>query len=449
MDSTLEPTEDALKSANVSLKQRRIAEMAKQSPQMGMTSLAYHMDMEWLTEAHRRTRKDGAVGVDGQSGKDYEANLTENLQCLLGRAKSGLYRAPAVRRAYIPKGDGGLRPLGIPTFEDKVLQRAVMMLLEPVWEQDFLDCSYGFRPERSAHGAVQALWEGLTRMGGGYVVDLDIRKYFETIPHDSLRAVLSRRIRDGVLMRLIGKWLAAGVLEGGATAYPEAGTPQGGVISPLLSNLYLHEVLDVWFERDVKPRLSGKAFMIRYADDAVLVFANREDADRVMRVLPQRFAKYGLTLHPEKTRLLDFRRPRAGGKEETARATFDFLGFTHFWFYSWRGYWVVRRKTAKGRLSRSLKEVEHWCKAHRHWSLEEQCQALSRKLQGHMAYFGITGNIRSLLRFRWRVVEVWRIWLGRRSRGRALSWERFYRILNRHPLPKCRIVHGYGTRMQT
>jgi RNA-directed DNA polymerase len=441
-------TEETLNSQTVSTGQHRIAHLAKQSPEMGLTSLAYHMDMDWLLEAHRRTRKDGAVGVDGQSGRDYEAKLLDNFKSLLDRAKSGLYRAPAVRRAYIPKGDGTLRPLGIPTYEDKVLQRAVAMLLEPVYEQDFLNCSYGFRPGRSAHGALQALWEGLTQMGGGYVVDMDIRKYFDTIDHTRLREVLGRRIRDGVLLRLIAKWLSAGVLEAGAIRSPEAGTPQGGVISPLLSNIYLHEVLDAWFERDVKPRLSGAAFVIRYADDAVVVFAKWEDADRFMRVLPLRFAKYGLTIHPEKTRLLAFARPPAGRKEAVSNGSFDFLGFTHHWGRTRRGRWMVLRKTAKGRLNGSLKKVAQWCKQHRHGPLKDQCQALGQKLLGHMAYYGISGNWRSLNAFWWRLVGYWRKWLGRRSRKGHMSWARFYLLLERYPLPKCRLIQANRMRMQ-
>jgi group II intron reverse transcriptase/maturase len=235
---------------------------------MVFTTLAHHIDVDWLREAYRRTRKDGARGVDGQTAADYASNLEDNLRSLLDRAKSGTYRAPPVRRVHIPKGDGKqTRPIGIPTFEDKVLQRAVAMILEAVYEQDFQDFSYGFRPGRSAHQALQALHKGLARMAGGWVLEVDIRKFFDTLDHEHLREILRRRVRDGVLLRLIGKWLNAGVLEGLELSYPESGTPQGGVISPLLANIYLHEVLDEWFVRDVKPRLNGPAFLVRYADD--------------------------------------------------------------------------------------------------------------------------------------------------------------------------------------
>ena len=296
-----------MESESVLTKQQRIAENARIHPDVAFTSLAYHMDLEWLYEAYRRTRKDGAVGVDEQTAEQYEENLEQNLESLLERAKAGTYRAPPVRRAQIPKGRGKeTRPIGIPTFEDKVLQRAVQMLLEPLYEQDFVDCSHGFRPKRSPHTALEELWEQMMRQGGGWVIDLDIRKYFDTLPHATLRTILAQRMRDGVITRLTGKWLNAGVMENGSVSYSEQGVPQGGVLSPLLSNVYLHEVLDRWITEVVQPRLRGRAFLVRFADDAVLAFTDRHDAERVLRVLPKRFAKYGLTVHPEKTRMFHF-----------------------------------------------------------------------------------------------------------------------------------------------
>ncbi len=326
---------DAQKSDPVSTQQRRLAELAARSPQLGFTSLNHYLDLPWLFQACNRTRGDGAPGVDGLTGADYGANLVGNLQSLLDRAKSGTYRAPPVRRVHIPKGTGNeTRPIGIPTFEDKVLQRAVVMALEPIYEQDFLDCSYGFRPGRSAHTALQSLWQQAMALGGCWVVEVDIRKFFDTLDHAHLRQLLRQRVRDGVLLRLIDKWLQAGVLEDGDISHPEAGTPQGGVISPLLANVYLHYVLDVWFEQEVKPRLKGRAFLVRYADDFVMGFACEEDARRVLDVLPQRFGKYGLTIHPDKTRLVPFVRPAdrpapAGSGTVPSPGSFDFLGFTH------------------------------------------------------------------------------------------------------------------------
>ena len=295
----------------IKTKQEQIAKLSSYEPKMALRTLAHHIDVEWMGEAYRRTRKDGAVGVDGVTAAQYEERLEENLSDLLDRFKSGRYRAPPVRRVYIPKeGAGGkTRPIGIPTLEDKVLQRAVLMVLEPVYEQDFLDCSYGFRPERSSHQALEALWQGLTTMEGGWVIDLDIQNFFGEVDWSHLRTFLDQRVRDGVIRRVLGKWRHAGVMEEGVVSHPEKGTPQGGVVSPLLSNIYLHEVLDVWFEHEVRPRLKGKALEIRFADDALLCFECEEDAKRVMEVLPKRLGKYGLTLHPEKTRLVDFRSP--------------------------------------------------------------------------------------------------------------------------------------------
>jgi RNA-directed DNA polymerase len=259
----------AQKPVYVSALQERIAEIAGERPELGFTSLAHLIDIDWLHAAYRQARKDGAAGVDGQTGKGDEANLQANLQSLLDRAKPGTSVAPPVRRVHLPKAgsDTETRPLGIPTFEDKVLQRAVTMVLETIYEQDFLGRSYGFRPGRSAHQALQALWQQTMKMGGGWIVEVEIRKFFDTISHDHLREFLKRRVRDGVLLRLIGKWLNAGVLEDGCVTHPETGSPQGGVVSPMLSNVVLHSVLDEWFVREVQPRLKGHSLLIRYADD--------------------------------------------------------------------------------------------------------------------------------------------------------------------------------------
>lgn len=436
----------------ISTRQQKLAELARVEPKVTLTTVAHHIDAVWLREAYRRTRKDGAVGVDGVTAAHYEAALEANLSSLLERFKSGRYRAPAVRRVHIPK-DGTpkkTRPLGIPTLEDKVLQRAVLMALEPVYEQDFLDCSYGFRPRRSAHQALEALWRGLMGIGGGWIIDLDIQYFFDTVDRGHLRQFLEQRVRDGVIVRAVGKWLNAGVMEGGVVYHPERGTPQGGVISPLLSNIYLHEVLDQWFEHEVKPRLRGRAFEVRFADDAVLAFEREDDARRVLAVLAKRFARYGLTLHPEKTRLVDFRRPpRAGTDRRQRERSFELLGFSHFWGRSRKGRWVVQRKTAKGRLSRALKRIAQWCKAHRHWRLADQQAALSRKLLGHYAYYGITGNARALGWFHCEVRRRWRKWLNRRSRASRLTWARFAELSTRYPLPQPRVVHSVYRRAAT
>ena len=426
---------------DVSTKQQRIAELAKSSPELSFTSLNHYLDLDWLGEAYRRLRKESAPGYDAQTVEDYGERLDANLPSLLERAKSGRYFAPPVRRAHIPKGAGKeTRPIGVPTTEDKLLQRAVAMLLEPIYEQDFLDCSYGFRPGRSAHGALEDLWRQSMDLGVRWILDVDIAKFFDTLDHAQLRKLLQHRVRDGVITRLVGKWLNAGVLEQGTVHYPEQGTPQGGSISPLLSNLYLHYVLDLWFATEVQPRLKGRTFMTRYADDVVMGFECQEDAERVLRVLPKRFAKYGLTLHPDKTRLVAFGRPNRQAAERPG--TFDFLGFTHYWGRSRKGAWVIKRKTARARFNRGLQRLGEWCRFHRHRPVAEQHAKLRQKLLGHFAYYGITGNGLWLQKFREAVKKLWQKWLSRRSRGAPMPWERFTHLLRRYPLPPARVVHS-------
>jgi len=428
-------------SKTISPRLQRIAKMAREHPERAFTNLAHHIDLDLLREAYRRTRKNGAVGVDGVTGAAYGEHLEVNLQKLLDQAKSGRYRAPAVRRVHIPKGDGRTRPLGIPTFEDKVLQRAVVMVLEAVYEQDFMDCSYGFRPKRSAHQALSTIRDGAMNRGGGWILEADIRDCFGTLNHEWMRKILSRRIRDGVLIRLIGKWLNAGVLEDERITRPSAGSPQGGVISPLLANVYLHDALDVWFHRIVQPKLRSRAFMVRYADDFVIIFDLESDARRVHEELFSRFAQYGLELHPEKTKLIPFKRPYDRNETES----FDFLGFTHYWTKSRRGYWVIKRKTMAKRLARSLKRVKLWCRTHRHLPVRAQHRHLSAVVRGHCGYYGITGNSIMLGLFRREVLAIWRKWLRRRSnsrRRRGTAWSWWASLCERYPLPPARAVHS-------
>ena len=434
-------------SEGVSTKLQRIAELSRKGPAMVWTTLAHHIDLDWLKVAYHQTRKDGAVGIDGQTAKEYAENLEENLQSLLDRFKSGTYEAPAVKRTYIPKGDGTkTRPIGIPTFEDKVLQRAVVMALEAVYEQDFLDCSYGFRPGRSAHDAIITLRNGMGRMQGGFVLEVDIQTFFDSLDHSRLREILDKRVRDGVIRRAIDKWLKAGVLEEGKFERSVLGTPQGGVISPMLSNIFLHEVLDKWFVQEVRPRLRGHAGLARYADDFVVGFMNEGDARRVMAVLPKRFGKFGLTLHPEKTRLLPFKQPDwrgYRGDKTTVKGpgSFDFLGFTFYWARIRKdGKWMIKLKTSRNRLTRSLKRIAQWCKRNRHVPIPDQHRMLVSKLLGHYQYYGITGNGKALNQFYHEVRRIWRKWLNRRSNRRHLWWERFVLLLKRYPLPSPKLA---------
>ena len=441
-------------SLDISTKLERIAKTAKEKRGVSLLTLAHHIDVGWLREAYRRTRKDGARGVDGQSAASYAEHLEANLQSLLDRAKSGRYRAPPVRRVHIPKGNGTeTRPIGIPTFEDKVLQRAVAMVIGEVYEQEFHDFSYGFRPGRSPHQALRAVQDAAWRLKGGWIVEVDIRKFFDTVDHAHLREILRRRIGDGVLLRLIGKWLNAGVVEGLELSHSDVGTPQGGVISPLLANIYLHEVLDEWFVQDVLPALTGYAEMFRFADDFVVLFTSKHDAERFLAVLPKRFGKYGLTLHPDKTRMVPFRRPDRVDNDADQPGTFNFLGFTHYWGLSRKPVpkgqrpvkrWFAMQKTAKDRLSRTLRRFSEWCRWHRHDPLDTQHKMLVKKLKGHYGYFGITGNFPALAQVFYAVKRIWRKALARRSQ-RRLPWTKMQRILERFPLPTPRIVHRYGT----
>lgn len=422
----------------MSTQQQRIAQLGQQYPERSFVSLAHHMDMAWMYEAWRRTRKNGAVGVDDQTAAEYQHDLENNLRNLLDRAKSGRYRAPPVKRVRIPKGDGKTRPIGIPTLEDKLLQRAVAMVLEPLYEPLFSDSSYGFRPRRSAHDALHAFRSQAMAMGGGWVIELDIQSFFDELDRQQLRTLLRQRVRDGVITRLIDKWLKAGVLEDGQLSHPDNGTPQGGVISPLLANIYLHEVLDQWFEGSVQPRLKGRGFMVRYADDAVLCFSSRSDAERVMDVLPKRFARCGLRLHPTKTKMVCFKPPCHSDSDGNSRS-FDLLGFTHVWGRSRRGRWIIQQHTAQDRFRRTLRDMKQWLKTHRHRPVAWQHHKLSAKLRGHYAYYGISGNARQLKCMRYRVARLWIKWLSRRSQRAKIRWTHASRLLERYALPPARL----------
>ena len=431
---------------NVLTRQWRIAETAKQNPDKSLNSIHHHLDLDWLRVAYGRLQKDKAPGYDGETVQEYGKDLDNRLTDLLARAKRGSYYAPPVKRVHIPKGNGKeTRPIGIPTTEDKVLQRAVAMLLEPIYEEEFLDFSYGFRPGRSAHHALDRIWKQIMNEPIQWIVEVDIRKFFDTLDHSRLREVLRQRVTDGVITKLIDKWLKAGVLEQKQLSYPESGTPQGGVISPIISNIFLHEVLDKWFEQTVKPRLHGRAFLVRFADDFVMGFQKKDDAERAYQVLPRRFEKYGLKINLEKTRVVRFTRPGSRKHRDKAQAeTFDFLGFTHYWGRSRKGQWFVMHKTASNRQRRTLRAITLWCRENRHQPLDQQHRQLCRKLRGHYAYYGITGNSRSITSVRHKVLHIWYKWLNRRSRGgHPMTWKKFIILLN-GPLyvPQARIVHS-------
>lgn len=433
-------TNETPNSESVSTKLNRIAELAGKMRGVPLRTLAHHIDIDLMREAYARTRKDGVPGVDGETASEYGRELERNLRSVIDRFKSGTYRAPPVKRAYIPKADGGRRALGIPTFEDKVLQQAVTMILGAVYEQDFLPASYGYRPKVGALHALRDLRQELMAMGGGWVLEADIQSFFDSMEHGHLRSFLDKRVRDGVIRRMIDKWLTAGVMEQGEIRRSEEGSPQGGVISPLLANIYLHEVLDVWFEQDVRPRMRGRTRLIRYADDFVICFEREDDARRVAEVLPKRFARYGLTLHPDKTRLLRYSRPDSDDDE---RSTFDFLGFTHFWAKTRSGGRVIKRKTAAKRLARKLHEIWLWCRQHMHEPMQWQRDRLASRLSGYYNYFGIPCNHPALMQLYRGVQRAWRYWLNRRSQRAKMHWSRFGELEKLFPLPRPRIVHQW------
>src|SRR5467141_3651853 len=423
----------------------RISELAKEDPKRQFFSIAHLITPEALYAAFRGLRKKASAGVDGVRYQMYEKDAARNIQQLHERLKEGKYRAQPLRRVYIPKENGKERPISIPSLEDKIVQKATGEVLNAIYEQDFLPCSYGFRPGLSAHDALDAIGRTICRGPIAYVLEADIQGYFDAIVRSQLMAFVERRIGDSSILRLIRKWIHVGVIEDGRLQVAQTGTGQGQVISPLLANIYLHYVLDEWFEQEVKPRLRGQAAEIRYADDFILCFQYREDAERVQQVLSKRFAKYGLTLHPEKTRLLAFGRSALSNRPDAPKlATFDFLGFTHICARSRRERFTIHVRTIRKRLRRSVKAVAQWCQQHRHDPVEHQAAALNAKLRGHYQYYGRPTNYRGLLGFYRVVRRLWHKWLNRRTRGKTLDWRSFVNLLLRHPLLPPRITHAWA-----
>ncbi|MGA2890491.1 MAG: group II intron reverse transcriptase/maturase [Terracidiphilus sp.] len=421
----------------------RIAELAKKYPKRKFHSIAHLITVEELWTAFQSLRKNASAGIDGVTHTEYESSVEENLRQLHRRLVEGNYRVQPLRRVYIPKDNGQQRPISIPALEDKIVQKAVVNLLNAIYEHDFLDCSYGFRPGRNPHQALDEVGRVICSCRTTWVLELDIRSYFDSIVRANLMEMMERRVSDGSVLRLIQKWIKVGVIEDGRLLVSETGTGQGQPISPLLANVYLHYVLDEWFEKVVRPRMKGQAHEIRYADDAILCFEYKEDAEKVLEVLPKRFGKFGLTLHPEKTRLIEFGRSAAGNAKRQGKkpATFDFLGFTHICARSRQGKFTVHVKTIGKRLRRGLKAIADWCKRHQHDPVKLQQKSLNAKLRGHYQYYGRPTNTRCLRQFYERVCRIWRVWLSRRSRGRLIPWDRYKAILRQHPLQRPRITH--------
>jgi len=365
----------------------KVAERAKQEPDGQFHSLAHLISVSALLRAYHRQRANAAVGVDGITKEDYGQNLWSNVLDLHERLKTKRYRHQPIRRVHIPKDNGKTRPLGISAFEDKLVQDALREVLQAVYEQDFLACSYGFRPGRSAHDAVRALHQVADRGGMNWVLEADIQSFFDNVDRTALREMLQERVADGSLLRLVSKCLHVGVLDGEEYSTPDTGTAQGSILSPLLGNIYLHYVLDLWFTQEVQPRLRGQACLVRYADDFVICFEHREDAERVMKVLSQRLQRYGLTLHPDKTRLLPFLRPEQKQQGGKAPATFDFLGFTLYWRRTRWGRWRLACKTRRSRLGRAIQAVYAWCRDQRHFGGKDAARRAPQSLAGPLQLF--------------------------------------------------------------
>jgi RNA-directed DNA polymerase len=429
----------------------RLSELAKEDPKRQFFSIAHLITPEKMCAAFLSLRKEASAGIDGVTYAEHEQDAARNIRQLHRRLKEGKYRAQPLRRVYIPKENGKQRPISIPALEDKVVQKTMVELLNSIYEQDFLDCSYGFRPGRGQHQALDEVGRVICTRRTGWILEIDIPAYFDSIVREQLMEMIEKRVNDGSVLRLIRKWINMGVIEEGRLLMSETGTGQGQPISPILANIYLHHVLDEWFEEVVKPRLKGEAHEIRFADDAILCFEHKEDAEKVLSVLPKRFAKYGLTLHPEKTRLLEFGRDasRNARRQGKKPATFDFLGFTHICARSRRGKFTVHVKTMSKRLRRGLKAIAEWCREHRHDPVNEQQKTLNAKLRGHYQYYGRPTNYRSLWQFYRRVCRIWREWLSRRTRGRPLTWERYMELLRQHPLLLPRIMHAWASAGRT
>ena len=414
----------------------KVVDRARKEPNARLNSLARLIDPDALGRAFARIRKDAAVGVDGVTKEQYGQALEQNIQALHERLKSGRYRHQPIRRVHIPKAPGKTRPIGISSIEDKIVQGALTEVLEAIYEQDFVDCSYGFRPGRSAHDALRAVEAMAFYEGIEWILEADIQAFFDSLVRSKLMEMLRTRVADESFLRLVGKCLHVEVLDGEEFSTPDEGTAQGSIISPVLGNVYLHHALDTWFEQCVRPRITAHARLVRYADDFVMGFKSREDAECVMVMLTQHMEAFGLKLSPEKTRLLPFGRPDRTTGRRKGPATFDFLGFTLFWRRARRGGWALGMQTRKARLQKALKAIGEFCRRRRHDPLKEQHAALKRRMEGHLNYFGVNGNSRALSTLVWVATRLWHKWLNRRSQRKRLNWGRFKDFLKTFPLPR-------------
>ena len=416
---------------------RAIAKKAKEHKDHRFRNLYGMLNVNTLTEAWKNLNKKAAPGVDGVTADEYAKNLASNIQTTVVELKEKRYHAKLVRRVYIPKGEGKLRPLGLPAVSDKVVQRATADILEAIYEQDFLPNRYGYRPNRGPQLAVKDLTRELQFGKYNYIVEADIRGYFDNIDHEWLIKMLEQRVEDRAMTRLIRKWLNAGILEAdGKVLHPITGTPQGGIASPLLANIYLHYAIDLWFEKVVKPRCKGEAYLCRFADDFVCAFQYKSDAEKFYKALGKRLGKFSLELAPEKTRIIGFS-PFFKDKN-----SFEFLGFEFRWGVSRKGKNIIMRRTSRNKLRKSVANLTTWCKEIRRSRLNKIFQQLNSKLRGYFNYYGIIGNFSSFAQFYWQARQIIFKWLNRRSQRNSFTWEEFKRLWSRFRVPKPRITEG-------
>ena len=425
-----------------------ISERAQREPRYRFTCLAHLLNVGFLKECYYSLGRDRASGIDGVSWKEYGEYLDENLNNLVARMKVKRYKPQPAKRVYIPKNEHEKRPLGLPALEDKIVQKGISRILEAIYEADFLDCSYGFRPARSCHQAINAVDKTIMTRPINYVIEADIKGYFDNVSHKWMIEFLQVCIKDPSFLLLIRRFLKAGYFEAGRIVATEQGTPQGGNLSPILSNIFLHYVLDLWFEKKVQPHTRGACYLVRYADDFICMLQYKGDAQRIEQALRARFTKFDLELHPEKTRVISFGRyERGNAKQQNRRThTFDFLGFTHYCDTSRKGNFIVGRKTSRKKFRMKCKEMNDWLRRIRSYKkAKEWWPVLQAKLRGHYQYYGVSGNMKSVLRFYTLTVRMTLKWLNRRSQRKSFSWESFYKYLDHYPLPKPKIVHNLYT----
>jgi len=425
----------------VETKLRLITEIAVKDQKCKFSNLIHLLNVDNLRDCFYQLKRDKASGIDGVSFSEYEANLEANLSRLVARMKQYSYRPQAVRRTYIPKANGKMRPLGIPCIEDKVVQKAIARILTAIYEVDFQDFSYGFRPKRGCHEAIKRLHDILMRHRINHIIDADIKGFFDNVNHDWLIRCLKERIRDQGLLRYIKRFLKAGVMEEGNWRETEQGTPQGGIISPILANIYLHYILDLWLVKAVPPWCRGVVVMVRYADDFVICVQYQDEAEKILAALQQRLAKFGLELARDKTRIIEFGRyaMEHAQKRGQRAATFTFLGFTHYCGKTRKGQFKVSRTTDRKRFQSKIKAMNNWLKGVRHTAVKEWWPLLRAKLSGHFQYYGVSENYRGIQRFYFLTIRLVMKWLNRRSQKRRLNWKQFLNYLRRYQLPKPKI----------